>query len=191
VPEAPSLSRNPMPPRTTRKSYRPRVSDRTMVGSAQPFCLSRQKPNGSRCNITMNLGKSEITAPHNNTGLDDQISSGRAGTVFLDIPFYRTGFSESGQCLRFDARGKTIIRLAPVFGPAVAPGIPGTRELRWSPANCSGIPRMRNPPDSRKPEMGRPERSASGGERGAQFALRTPLRRISLATLISFTRAVK
>jgi len=64
-----------------------------MVGSAQPFCLSRQKPNGSRCNITMNLGKSEITAPHNNTGLDDQISSGRAGTVFLDIPFYRTGFS--------------------------------------------------------------------------------------------------
>src|SRR5258706_14631856 len=29
-----------MPPRTTRKSYRPRVSDRTMVGPLQPPCLS-------------------------------------------------------------------------------------------------------------------------------------------------------
>lgn len=29
-----------MPPRTTRKSYRPRVSDRTMVGTLQPPCLS-------------------------------------------------------------------------------------------------------------------------------------------------------
>src|ERR1035437_4996632 len=29
-----------MPPRTTRKSDRPRVSDRTMVGTLQPSCLS-------------------------------------------------------------------------------------------------------------------------------------------------------
>src|SRR5260370_36083327 len=28
-----------MPPRTTRKSYRQRVSDRTMVGTKPPFCL--------------------------------------------------------------------------------------------------------------------------------------------------------
>jgi hypothetical protein len=31
-----------MPPRTTRKSYRPRVSDRTMVGTVQPHCLFAQ-----------------------------------------------------------------------------------------------------------------------------------------------------
>jgi hypothetical protein len=43
---APSLSRNCMPPRTTRKSYRRTVSDRTMVGTAQPLCLSRPKPKG-------------------------------------------------------------------------------------------------------------------------------------------------
>jgi hypothetical protein len=30
-----------LPPRTTRKSYRPRVSDRTMVGNPQPLCLLR------------------------------------------------------------------------------------------------------------------------------------------------------
>src|SRR5580692_9276646 len=28
-----------MPPRTTRKSYRPRASDRTMVDTKPPFCL--------------------------------------------------------------------------------------------------------------------------------------------------------
>jgi len=44
----------------------------------------------------MNSGESEITAPHNNAGLDDQISSSRRGSVFLDILFYRTGFSVTG-----------------------------------------------------------------------------------------------
>ncbi len=39
-----SLSINHMPPRTTRKSYRPRVSDRTMVDTVQPPCLLRQRP---------------------------------------------------------------------------------------------------------------------------------------------------
>src|SRR5438309_354781 len=39
---------------------------------------------------------SEIAAPHNNAGLDDQISSSRRGSVFLDILFfYRTGFPET------------------------------------------------------------------------------------------------
>src|SRR3984893_7985012 len=42
----PSLSRNCMPPRTTRKSHRRTVSDRTMVGTAQPLCLWRPKPKG-------------------------------------------------------------------------------------------------------------------------------------------------
>src|ERR1700730_10708944 len=35
-----------MPPRTTRKSHRRTVSDRTMVGTAQPLCLWRPKPKG-------------------------------------------------------------------------------------------------------------------------------------------------
>ena len=35
-----SLSRNPMPPRTTRKSDRQKASDRTMVGTAQPLCFA-------------------------------------------------------------------------------------------------------------------------------------------------------
>jgi len=51
---------------------------------------------GRRYDMTMNLGRSEITAPHYNAGLGDQMPSSRRGTVFLDIPFYRTGFLISG-----------------------------------------------------------------------------------------------
>jgi hypothetical protein len=54
---APSLSRNPMPPRTTRKSDRRKVSDRTMVGTAQPLCLSALGTDGRRYQSTMNLRK--------------------------------------------------------------------------------------------------------------------------------------
>jgi hypothetical protein len=57
VPQALSLSRNPMPPRTTRKSDRPRASDRTMVGPAQPLCLSASGTERRRYGSTMNLRK--------------------------------------------------------------------------------------------------------------------------------------
>ena len=50
-----SLSRNPMPPRTTRKSDRRKVSDRTMVGTAQPLCLSALGTDGRRYESAMNL----------------------------------------------------------------------------------------------------------------------------------------
>src|SRR5437879_13566040 len=75
-----------MPPRTTRKSHRPRVSDRTMVGTAQPLCLSASETEGRRYDMPMNRGRSEITAPHYNAGLDDEMPSSHRGTVFLDIP---------------------------------------------------------------------------------------------------------
>src|ERR1035437_4542627 len=52
---APSLSINPMPPRTTRKSDRRKVSDRTMVGIAQPVCLSASGTDRRRYEGTMNL----------------------------------------------------------------------------------------------------------------------------------------
>ena len=66
-----------------------------MVGTAQPLCLSASETEGRRYDMTMNLGKSEITAPHYNAGLDDEMPSRRRGSVFLDIPFYRTGLSST------------------------------------------------------------------------------------------------
>ena len=58
--QALSLSRNPMPPRTTRKSDRRKVSDRTMVGTAQPVCLSASGIKRRRYESTMNLRKRKI-----------------------------------------------------------------------------------------------------------------------------------
>src|SRR5579862_72484 len=52
-----SLSRNPMPPRITRKSDRRKASDRTMVGTAQPLCLSALGTDRHRYESTMNQRK--------------------------------------------------------------------------------------------------------------------------------------
>jgi len=52
---APSLSRNLMPPRTTRKSDRRKVSDRTMVGTAQPVCLPASGTDRRHYDSNMNL----------------------------------------------------------------------------------------------------------------------------------------
>src|ERR1035437_7465743 len=46
-----------MPPRITRKSDRRKVSDRTMVGLAQPLCLSALGTDGRRYECNMNLRK--------------------------------------------------------------------------------------------------------------------------------------
>src|SRR2546422_1581628 len=44
-----------MPPRTTQESHRPRVSDRTMVGTWQPLRLSVSEPDGVVTNRKMKL----------------------------------------------------------------------------------------------------------------------------------------
>src|ERR1035438_2391302 len=49
-----------MPPRTTRKSDRRKVSDRTMVGTAQPLCLSASRTERRRYDSTMNLRRRKI-----------------------------------------------------------------------------------------------------------------------------------
>jgi hypothetical protein len=75
-----SLSRNPMPPRTTRKSDRRKVPDRTVVGTAQPVCLSASEMNGRRHESAMNLQR-------------------RAIHRLSFHCFYRTGLSETGNPL--------------------------------------------------------------------------------------------
>src|SRR5207245_1713791 len=105
-----------MPPRTTQESHRPRVSDRTMVGTWQPLRLSVSEPDGVVTNRKMKLqgwGKiSSLAAsrdepsswdrePEQNQnllvregGLDASanitLRRGRRGNISLDIPFYRT-----------------------------------------------------------------------------------------------------
>src|SRR5467141_2075468 len=59
APSTASLLINHMPPRTTRKSYRPRVSDRTMVGTLRPHCLFASETEGRRHANEMNLRNRE------------------------------------------------------------------------------------------------------------------------------------
>src|ERR1017187_8152382 len=111
---APSLRVNPMPPRITQKSYRPRVSHRIVVGTlSQRLACVASEPNGveyhgfmkpsswdkqlglaspresaaSQSGQTNNPSKNEV-------GLDvshhtPHLSEGRGESFFLDILFHR------------------------------------------------------------------------------------------------------
>src|SRR5881296_941101 len=91
-----SLTGHRMPPRTTQQSHRPRVSDRTMVGTLPPRCL-QALPHGTKNAATDGPGyratPRSTTEPH--TGLDARhlpspSPCGRGEVFSLDIPFYRT-----------------------------------------------------------------------------------------------------
>jgi hypothetical protein len=62
----------------------------------QPLCLSASETEGRRYDMTMNLGKAKSQRLIINAGLDDELPSSRRGSVFLDIPFYRTGLPSTG-----------------------------------------------------------------------------------------------
>ena len=118
---APSLRFNPMPPRTTQKSYRPRVSHRIMVGNLantlacvasgaegveyhrvmKPSSRNHQ-PGWSRRNTRQAQGGQDQNPSRTETGLDasDNVhvpSEGRGENFFLDIPSYRISYKESFQ----------------------------------------------------------------------------------------------
>src|SRR5947208_3155332 len=62
-----SLTGHHMPPRTTQQSHRPRVSDRTMVGTLPPRCL-QALPHGTKNAATYGPGSGatprSTTEPH-------------------------------------------------------------------------------------------------------------------------------
>src|ERR1700688_4898571 len=83
-----------MPPRTTRKSYRLRASDRTMVGTLQPHCLSHQKPKASSRQQHDSAKKENPKSLPTLHGLESRAKifapSSRRGIFSLDSPLYRT-----------------------------------------------------------------------------------------------------
>src|SRR5260221_14516996 len=93
-----------MPPRTTRKSYRPRVSDRTMVGTAQPPCLSvsdtewrrhrrKMKPLGRKKQIAASCDELKLWARGQKkpllhyVGWKSEMSRPQVRCFFLTSPF--------------------------------------------------------------------------------------------------------
>ncbi len=110
---APSLSANPMPFRITQESYRPRVSNRTMVGTlpARSACKF-QEPNGvdnEACHETIGMGttrpalrreKAVQTKWQLARGAGcarNSTASGRGGKMSLDIPSYRTSHNRHNE----------------------------------------------------------------------------------------------
>jgi len=107
VPLALCLCVNPIPPRTTQESHRPRVSDRTMVDrvynrvglpSVAIEWRYRNQSTESNCDGTTRstkvvTGTSEASVLHRWQGLEAKelsFASGRGKTILLDIPLYRT-----------------------------------------------------------------------------------------------------
>src|SRR5215469_1892651 len=107
VPLRTSLRVNPMPPRITRKSYRPRVSDRTIVdtpynrqglrsfqdrvasSSSEKRATKMEKQNQPSCQ-----GHTTTKRLSWSYGLEVKklfSTSGRGRNISLDIPLYRTG----------------------------------------------------------------------------------------------------
>ena len=107
---APSLSSHPMPFRITQESYRPRVSDRTMVGALPTDLLASFRSriaSTSLCHETPTMGtiRSGLAAKKRSRRsalrsaqatragagcARNSTASSRGRRVPLDIPFYRT-----------------------------------------------------------------------------------------------------
>ena len=98
VPSTASLLVNYSPPRITRKSCRPRASDRTMVDTFQPHSLSCFRIRERRHDNKMNLEKEKALRDSQHAiGWTAQRTFSLlpvAGEIFLlTLPFYRTALS--------------------------------------------------------------------------------------------------
>ena len=96
---APSLSRNPMPPRITRKSDRRKVSDRTMVGTCTTtllVCVRNRRASLRQHDESAGKGNSQNLVTL--LGLDGKhlVFCRRRRGICLDILFYRTALPECG-----------------------------------------------------------------------------------------------
>ena len=157
MPPAPSLYKHSMPPRITEESYRPRVSDRTMVGNSATDTLASfrnpRAPSPSGNGITRREESLALWArdeperpararhrgcPIKLGGLDAETkilpAPGRRGSISLDIPLYRTWrqgrryFSEH----RLDRRAQRALM-----------GSLGSRFLNWQkPKARAALPEL-------------------------------------------------
>src|ERR1700726_367278 len=92
-----SLLINYMPPRITRKSYRPRASDRTMVDNLQPRSLSCFRIRKRRHENRMDLRRANTPEPLNMTWAGDRseyfCSFQSPGLFFLlTLPFIERAY---------------------------------------------------------------------------------------------------
>jgi hypothetical protein len=119
VPRAPSLLRDPRPSRITRKSYGPRVPNRTMVAKFDHVLLCwfrngqassprrdenrwQGKPQPLRNHVAAirAAGAAATSISAQSVGLESKKTSGRGEVFFLDFPLYRTSSGTNGMMPR-------------------------------------------------------------------------------------------
>jgi hypothetical protein len=132
---APSLSINPMPPRTTRKSDRRTVSDRTMVGTVQPACLSASGTKGRRYESTMNLrGRDTHRVSFHYWGWTARpfpLCLGVVGEVFvLTSPFIERDYRVRREKAPVHSGGKPARELGSLHPVAIRAAVEATRLLK-------------------------------------------------------------
>ena len=127
-----------MPPRITRKSYRPRASDRTMVGIFEPHCLSPQKPLASSRPQHDSAKKRTPRASQHYLGWRDWQKSWLLpvlGKVFLlTLPFIECPYRRCGVLARNMSGNATreisqMVTQLPQFNQFVVPGVVGLAEV--------------------------------------------------------------
>src|SRR5437870_6565215 len=102
-----------MPPQTTQQSHRPRVSDRTMVGTLPPRCL-QALPHRTKNAATDGIRRNATLQNRAAYGAGCQtptfsISMRKGRSVFSYIPFYRT------YLLHLHAEGEKCFLLHPLL----------------------------------------------------------------------------
>lgn len=145
-----------MPPRITRKSTRPRVSDRTMVATEQPYCLSVSGVARRSCcqdsePVKWNTPAIAGTTPEKpligevagNGGPDPQLR--RREKNVLDFPFYRTGLHVHYKFCTGSEADRNLKCTWRDFTPSMKSSVPSIEKLDtlfllgWK--GCQGRPR--------------------------------------------------
>ena len=84
MPRAPSFTPDPRPPRTTRKSYRPRASNRTMVGTRPSCCFAGFRTDRPRCEAAMKTAGRGSPNRYTTVCSESSARNGRPGHLLLN-----------------------------------------------------------------------------------------------------------
>ena len=119
-----------MPPRTTQKSHRPRVSDRTMVGNCHPLLASAKEAAGkTRKNMTP---RTSHKGEKQNHALEKCIAAANRG--WMSEKFLPP--ADQGKCFYLTSPFIEPVRLSPICRAVTKGGVIDSKLL-----SCTNIPR--------------------------------------------------
>ena len=134
MPEAPSLYKHPMPPRMTEESYRPRVSDRTMVGNSATVTLA----SFANRRATVSTEKMEPQGEENFAASCDEAKDDRKSER---VRVQLGGWMPRPKNFRHRAKGKLLLLTSPFIGLRRRLLVRTHRQMRnWQSPRGSQLP---------------------------------------------------